>query len=134
MEAGHTGRHRHHVRGRGTFQEKSISQAPQSRWTPGWLCLSKLNEGSGGKRERMALSGSATRKRISPLSFAGLSHLDRKVGLTGFVGAKQIRMVLYVIPKKVTQGCCFNKKIHTTLTSFLKSNTSVRLFVTERTT
>ena len=61
MAAGHTGGHRRsvplsctpEVKGRGTFQEKSISQEPQSRWTPGWHCLSKLNEEKNGSQWKL---------------------------------------------------------------------------------
>lgn len=64
MAAGHTGGHwltgslaapscSSEIRGRGTFQEKSISQAVQNRCRPGHLYLPKLNEKGGSTAEEI---------------------------------------------------------------------------------
>lgn len=98
MAVGHTGRHRHRVKGRGTFQEKSISQAPQSRWTPGWCCLSKLNEGSGGKKGENGSQWMCDANKNIPLVFhrAGI----HTICLAKTRGARRLFVLFHVFLKK----------------------------------
>lgn len=110
MAAGHTGRHRHYVRGQGTLQEKSISQAPQSRWTPGWQCLSKLNDGSGGKRENGSQWTGEGKKNI-PLVFRRSLTLRQKGGIHMIRGELD-EALCYSTKSEFTNQACFIKMKH----------------------